>query len=298
MNFAAVDVAIGLALVYLLLSMICSLLQEAISARLQMRSATLEDGIKNLLSSQQLTLGGVDLSAAVYAHPLVKALAAAGQKPSYIPSRTFARALLDLVHQAAGTDGSPAALLQALSALPDGDVKTALVALTHDTYDGVAEARRNIEHWFDDAMDRVGGWYKRKAQKIMLVIGLALAVGLNVDTTQIARALWRDPVLRQAVVTRAAAAAAPRDTSKLDIVALHGELQSLDLPLGWPAPWGQDGHPVGVDVGFAIVGWILTAAAVALGAPFWFDALNKLLNLRSAGARPERANGGTPATTT
>jgi hypothetical protein len=295
MNFAALDVAIGLALVYLLLSMICSLLQEGISARLQMRAKTLETGIVNLLSSQKLTLGGIDLSAAIYAHPLVKALAPAGQKPSYIPSRTFARALLDLVHQAAGTDGSAPALLQAVQALPDGDTKTALMALAHDAYDGVSQARRNIEHWFDDAMDRVGGWYKRQAQKIMLGIGLALAVGLNVDTTQIARALWRDPVLRQAAVAQAEVAA--HDTTTPDIAALRGRLQGLDLPLGWPPMWGQDGYDRRVDLAFAIVGWILTAAAISLGAPFWFDALNKLLNLRSAGVRPERSNGAAPPAT-
>jgi hypothetical protein len=33
-------------------------------------------------------------------------------------------------------------------------------------------------------------------------------------------------------------------------------------------------------------GWVLTALAVTLGAPFWFDLLNRLVNLRSSGRRP------------
>ena len=35
-------------------------------------------------------------------------------------------------------------------------------------------------------------------------------------------------------------------------------------------------------------GWFLTAAALTLGAPFWFDLLNQFINLRGAGAKPAR----------
>ena len=35
-----------------------------------------------------------------------------------------------------------------------------------------------------------------------------------------------------------------------------------------------------------IAGWILTAIAASLGAPFWFDTLNKFMNVRAAGTSP------------
>jgi len=35
-----------------------------------------------------------------------------------------------------------------------------------------------------------------------------------------------------------------------------------------------------------LVGWILTAIAASLGAPFWFDTLNKFMNVRAAGTSP------------
>ncbi|AGZ41925.1 hypothetical protein [Actinoplanes friuliensis] len=38
-----------------------------------------------------------------------------------------------------------------------------------------------------------------------------------------------------------------------------------------------------------LLGLVLTAAAAALGAPFWFDLLNRLVNLRSTGKRPDPA---------
>ena len=37
--------------------------------------------------------------------------------------------------------------------------------------------------------------------------------------------------------------------------------------------------------------WLLTAAAVSFGAPFWFDALSKLGSLRTAGRPPEPTRG-------
>ena len=43
--------------------------------------------------------------------------------------------------------------------------------------------------------------------------------------------------------------------------------------------------------GLTIFGWLLTAFAVCLGAPFWFDMLNRLVNLRGTGANPAEKDG-------
>lgn len=37
--------------------------------------------------------------------------------------------------------------------------------------------------------------------------------------------------------------------------------------------------------GTAVIGWILTALAISLGAPFWFDLLNKLMKVRGSGIK-------------
>ena len=34
------------------------------------------------------------------------------------------------------------------------------------------------------------------------------------------------------------------------------------------------------------IGWLLTAFAISLGAPFWFDLLNKFISARSTGKKP------------
>jgi hypothetical protein len=35
-----------------------------------------------------------------------------------------------------------------------------------------------------------------------------------------------------------------------------------------------------------LIGWGLSAIAISLGAPFWFDLLSKLVNLRHSGQKP------------
>ena len=64
-------------------------------------------------------------------------------------------------------------------------------------------------------------------------------------------------------------------------------LEALELPLLWP-----DGFLVGVDFAAAI-GLLILALAISLGAPFWFDALGKLAHLRTTGKKPDPKSEGT-----
>jgi hypothetical protein len=40
-----------------------------------------------------------------------------------------------------------------------------------------------------------------------------------------------------------------------------------------------------------VIGWLITAVAICLGAPFWFDMLNKLISIRGVGAKVDTASG-------
>ncbi len=104
----------------------------------------------------------------------------------------------------------------------------------------VATARINLESWFNDAMDRLSGAYKRRSQYISFIIGLILALILNVDTLNVATSLWREPILRQAILVQAqnytAAETAPEITAAgplVNIPVLEAQLQGLRIPLGW-----------------------------------------------------------------
>ncbi len=94
-------------------------------------------------------------------------------------------------------------LVKGVQALPDGDVKKALVALVANAKDDLDTARKNIEAWFEDAIDRVSGCYKRTSHTWTVVIAAGITVLSNADTLNIAFRLWTDPAPRAAVVEQA-----------------------------------------------------------------------------------------------
>jgi hypothetical protein len=155
-----------------------------------------------------------------------------------------------------------------------------------------------IERPFDQVMERASGWYKRRVQLILFVIALILATGINADSFTIGQRLWKDDVLRAAVVTQAqrtvddtqAACAGAGATPAQAAGNCFSEVKQLDLPLGW----SKTSSPSTAEEGLAkAAGILLTAFALALGAPFWFDTLSKLAQLRGTGRAS--ANPSTPA---
>lgn len=304
---AVLEVAIGVVFVFLLVSILCSAVREGIEAFLKTRAAFLERGIRKLLGDPN----GQGLAHDIYTHPLVAGmykdeyeakihsprrwwLARGHDLPSYIAPRHFALALLDIAargpigtDQNAGAQAPPlslATIKSNLATLPPDLQRVVLTAI--DTAEGdLNAARASIETWYDDAMDRVSSWYKRSTQGILFLIGLVFAVAANVDTVTITRFLSHDAAAREAIVARAQVAVA--DTGYLHRTYLDAkkDLEALQLPIGWSTPdsttlahrtWPEPTWPE------RILGWIVTALAVTMGAPFWFDLLNKVTAIRSA----------------
>jgi hypothetical protein len=286
-NSTVLDVAIGLAFVYLLLGIFCTTVNEWIAGILGTRAKNLQEGIRGLLDEQPA--GKSQFLEAFYRHPLVSGMMRSGNHPSYLPGRTFAAAIMDLVTPTVNGPISLANLVDGINALPDGDVKKALDALVSNAGGDLMKAQHNIENWFDDTMDRVSGWYKRTTQIWTVAVALILTVLANADTVNIARRLWTSPTVRGAAAELAkqrVQTPQPAGNANTPSTSLSDEESAmLGSVLGWTraslradlATWLQ-----------RIVGWIFTAIAVSLGAPFWFDTLSRFVNLRSAGNTPEK----------
>jgi hypothetical protein len=279
-----VDMTIGLVLVFLIVSLICSALREIVETVLKQRALDLERGIRELLCDPT----GEALARELYSHPLVYSLyqgvyeprttaksfwhrwfSSGGNLPSYIPSSSFARALIDLDQQ--GKVQSPA-------------IATLLRSLSQDTAGDVAQLRANLEAWFDASTQRISGWYKRRTQAILFALGLGTAAILNVNAFVIADELFHQSELRSAVTASAESlAASPAAASgtgarvgyESSLTELH-KLAAAGLPMGW-----RGGPASAAPLYVLLLGWVITAIAVTLGAPFWFDLLNKFMVLRS-----------------
>jgi hypothetical protein len=289
------EVIIGMLFVYLLLSVLCSAIAEYLESKWNNRAKLLKKGIELLLND---TTGGeqTDLAKLFYQHGLIRPLYRDEHAlPSYIPSRTFALALWNMATTSpqGGVNTNLAEIRKTVASLPQQELKTALLTLIDEANGDLDRARANIEHWYESAMDRVSGWYKRKTTYTMLAIGLVMAAVINADTITLATALMRNSALRSAVVTAAEKELAPPPSGAVAsvdpaaaVTRAHDNVKALGLPIGWNNSATSDEDPRRVPRSvmewmLKVVGLLLTGFAVSQGAPFWFDLLNKVMVVRS-----------------
>ena len=177
----------------------------------------------------------------IYSHPLVRGLHLNNRRPSYIPSRVFALALLDRLTP----DGQVPDAASVKTALSDDSVpvKAALRILMADADNSYEKFVENVEVWFNQGMERVSGWYRRYTQGILVALAVPLTMMLNADSLDIGCAVWKDPTIRAALVAQADTVDAsppppPAEPEELRDVLVNADayvasLRAVRLPLGW-----------------------------------------------------------------
>lgn len=308
------------------------------------------------------------------------------KKPAYLPSNVFSNILIDLFTVA--KSNVPVMLEDIAKEINkrandktdplNADTAKILNIYIRQANGDLQRFRLLIEGWYDEMMNRVSGWYKRQAFRILLMIGFVLAVVFNVSTIDIVNTLSTDKAVREAMIKSASeyvkahqkdldSSASVKDTTKAgkapdtakaivaakdtgksfeDIKAgvkkisdlYNGSIQQQNVTLG--LGWGDFGfkedslkwvksivatqaeidlakndndrnkyckmldgqfndRPERGDFWYKIcfiftfrnvLGFLITALAISLGAPFWFDLLNKFINLRASGAKPEETS--------
>jgi hypothetical protein len=265
------EVAIGLTFCYGTVALIVSTLQEALAAAFRLRANTLLAGVKSMLNDSRFD----GLARAVYQHPLVNPHADGTQpserdmrtRPSYIEPAHFAIALVDSLWK---VPGDFAQLGNAIETIPDAQVRQVMRGLYGRARD-LQQFQDMLAGWFDNAMARMSGTYKRRQMLISLLIALLLAILFNIDSIHLFRTLWQQPGLA-AHLKDAPAALDPAVINAL-----------MALPIGW-----NTFPPVlNADFALQVAGWLITATTALFGAPFWFDLMQRLVRMRATGAKPE-----------
>lgn len=262
------EVGLGLTLFFLIVSLICSAAREGIETLLKSRARDLERGIRELLDDPS----GETLAKSIFQHGQVFSLFAGGYDPSklrrswtgvlemprtqrdglpsYIPSGQFASALIDIVARGPGDWPYPVApeavsvesLRSHVRLLPSARVQRAVLAAIDQSGNDLDRVKTNLEAWYNGTMDRVSGWYKRRTQLWLFLIGLAIAASMNLDALTVTKRLLEDKTVRGAFVAEAArvheAGEEAAETRSID--QLRGQLSSIQAPIGWfdgaPAP--------------------------------------------------------------
>lgn len=219
--------------------------------------------------------------------------------PSYLSAKAFADAVIEYIGKTMPSAGEP------VSAAWPKNLEVRLSAMVAEGRDDLLEVRGGLEKWFDEAMGRAEGSYKRWATLVLFLIGLLLAGVGNVSAVDAAQNLWTDPVARTAVTGAAERYVADASTKPTtDSADSVDEAMKLVAKVGFPVGWDAEAKAVWVERGdpkifdswtetsaqlWIVLGWIVTALLVMLGGPFWFDLLTTLVALRGSGAKPDLA---------
>src|SRR5258708_8403123 len=283
---AILDLAIGLVFIFFLLSSIAFHINEFIARFFNWRAKELEAAVHRMLESDALTH-------ALFEHRLVGAAGLAhggedlathlheGHGPSYIDPKMFALALFDTVlpepDQPRPAETARPLLQQLDPTVVPESLQRTLLAIINDADETLDGIRKGAEDWFNATMERLSGVYRRRLMVVNLVTAASLTLVIGVDTIAIASALWQQQDIR-AVVAGAGGQAATGGGGVDDALSA---LRQLGLPLGWTT---QPDGPTARSL--KVIGLGISILAVSLGAPFWFDLLKQVSNLRATGPAP------------
>lgn len=327
------EVAIGLIFIFLLYSLLATAINEAIASYLGLRAKNLKKAIERMLDDDS---GKTFFSDKFYKQPLIKYLGEPTffgkvlRKPAYLTSQNFSKNVVDLLKKLDDGKNVEASALERIKSgiekIPASETKEFIKSLMNDANHDVEKFKTLLEQWYNDTMERASGWYKRKVQFMIFIIGFALAIIFNVDSIELVNKLSKDPESRKLVVEMATtyinkhpqgidivhSQATKKDSLAINnmdslqvkhdsIVTfaeslLRNDIEKADNLLS--AGWGNFNGAKGKWARFKYVihhlcsikkllGFLITTFAISLGAPFWFDLLSKLVKIRSGGKKPE-----------
>jgi hypothetical protein len=218
------DVVIGLVMVFAVSSLLASAIQEGLASLRNYRGKNLKQAIASM--------GGDDSEVVdeLYKEPLLKSLfisradkpsALSADGPSYLSADAFSTALFSLLAKSASVpmrQGTPGEFLSSIT-MPAGSptgfaslLETLRTLATGVEQDWPAFEIR-VQAWYEQTGERSIGWFKRRTQWDLFVIGLVIAMVMNVDSIHIGSALWNDPALREKTVQLARELSASHTTA-------------------------------------------------------------------------------------
>lgn len=230
-------------------------------------------------------------------------------KPAYISANNFAVSLVHalnnyhiLKNTTITTNGVVATNLPkssfdlfdaAVKNMNASDLKTLLQTFIDSANNDYDKLITNIENWYNSYMDRVTGWFKIRTQKRMLWIAIPVAVIFNLNFFKIGEKLYTDKASTAILVNMVdkwqpngidSFATKQQFDSAIQLKkAMLDSLQKANVPMGWSDKAKAEFKEKPLN---NIIGWLVMAIAMVMGAPFWYDLLNKLVNMRKAGLKP------------
>lgn len=305
---------VGFAAVYSAFSIIASWIQESIAGAVKLRSNTLISGIEAMLDDPNNKTVVNALRARILGQPSVAAAYDnKGRPPSYLSANQFSLAVTGMLNTGSAiTTTAGQAFTQVcdgINALQASRLKDALNRIANQAAGDYNAFVSGVEKWFDDEMDRVSGWYRRQSQIILAFISIAVVAFFNLDSITLFSQLRSTPLVIDA--------ANLTDNTQGYTYLTAQVLQSIkfgwfpDSALCGPAPSPKPpATPNGANstsitcrqlaksedwfsyIAFKLLGLGMSALAIMMGAPFWFDTLSRFVSVRNSGDVPKKSSSG------
>lgn len=239
-NNAAIDVCLGLIFIFLLYSLLATIIQEIFAQWFSLRARNLIKTIRRMLEDEKtparkwsvqsvfidfwvglknyfLPFKGYPFLEAFYNYPLIKYLGEnrGNSRPSYISPGNFSETVIQLFRgDSFDHTLNPMALVRdSLAKNKIGSFSVSEETLRYiktlyvDANGDIDKFKANLESWFQCVMNRSTGWYKRQTQTLLFLTGLAVAIGFNIDTIAITKILIKNKTVREQIANMAIAKA-------------------------------------------------------------------------------------------
>ncbi len=287
------------------------------------RFGNLVDKIGRLHNGSKMVI----LAEAIMDHSSTTGLSLKRKSSTYIDARNFVTALLDNIsldppgtqpkdpvtnpHNVPATVDDYIAKLNNTKVL-SAELKRTFISYAYAVKDNTPVGtqpielfRKKIEEWYDSSNERLTGRFKRTfALPWTIVFAIVITLAGNIDSVAISKYLYVNKDVSKKLADDAAGSLAKSEkmlnnvTDTVDVKLLSKQVENLNqvLSLGFPIGWKSNSSD---DVTIKslkphFIGWLATIFAIMMGAPFWFDMLNKVANLRGNGTKPASSSAPVP----
>ncbi len=305
-------IIIGTIFIYLLLSLLGTIINEWIIMLLNLKGKNLVQALNTMLCDSNKQ--NPDLINSFMENPLFKKFTIDGKKnrlPSKLSHDMFSQIIVHILTNGQNYRESLDGIEQRIKDIfPEGsETRSLLLSLVTNAGSNLDLFKKELEEWYNAVQDRAKGWYKRKTRYIAIIIGVVISIAFNANTFNIVNKLSYDPKVRAQITEQARAFIADNPNLNLERQATSpfendslgqsrtdslyqqmGQVLKKDLSqvqtflgMGWSQESWAEFASSPYHVFKTIAGWLITAIAISFGAPFWYDSLKKAVNLSSSG---------------
>ena len=297
----ALDVAVGLIVVYYLLGSVVSIVTQWINEALETRVKALEQYLIRIVGDKKI--------GELIKTPQLQALrpiryknflsvfrsATEPKKLEKIPVSTLVDAFFDLSGLTAKKEMDLLQLAELIDKLPDSEGKKAFISWINQGVTSIADLRTRTTAYFTGILEQAADTFRARARSFVIILSIGITVLFGTDTNQLAKALWTSAELRALAAAQADAVVA-REGVNADLSNIIDDLSAFSIKIGW---WQTQQLPESGAAGdwvlffiLKIVGLGLTAAMVSQGASFWYDLLKKVTSPATSTSSSRSSGGG------